>query len=302
MKFKNQWKIDSTNITYHKYLQYLKGLRVIGGDFVVAFGSHGGILYAHGQPLILDDITTLKWESLPSSSSSSSSASSSLNKIQSSQEIDEDIILILQNYLQKHYKSWNSGINIISTEVVIHNSLFAIAQQGETNIAYYVIGRTKVDSMALLFDSFIDIHTKELLQFIDKSSQVSPFKSPLPNQIIIHDYYLKDYNDDHINDDDVNHFDRDRKKQATVVYDSDVTLYPTTNKVWNKLVDTSLEIKYLFHSLSNGQWSSWYQSSVDFNIEYNLSIANAYFDGNWGIHFGNGFITDDVVAHEWTHG
>lgn len=70
----------------------------------------------------------------------------------------------------------------------------------------------------------------------------------------------------------------------------------------NTAIDTTLETTNLFYSLSNGVWKSWKGRRVDLNIEFNLSIANAYFDGSWGIHFGNGFIFDDVVSHEWTHG
>jgi hypothetical protein len=71
----------------------------------------------------------------------------------------------------------------------------------------------------------------------------------------------------------------------------------------NMLVDTTLYTDNLYYSLSGGSYYTWnITSTTDLNIEYNLTLANAYFDGSWGIHFGTGFIADDVVAHEWSHG
>ncbi len=47
---------------------------------------------------------------------------------------------------------------------------------------------------------------------------------------------------------------------------------------------------------------SWKRDIFPLNIKTHLVVANAYFDGFWGINFGSGFVYDDVVAHEWAHG
>ena len=102
-------------------------------------------------------------------------------------------------------------------------------------------------------------------------------------------------------DQDDNYYsqDPDRYSVHTLVFDttSGDHMYPTADVEMNLLVDNTLYSKYLFNSLSGGEYQTWRKVQSDLNIEYNLSLANAYFDGEWGIHFGTGFITDDVVAH-----
>ena len=58
--------------------------------------------------------------------------------------------------------------------------------------------------------------------------------------------------------------------------------YPTTDAEMNLLVDNTLYAKYLYHSLSGGDYLTWQKVDGPLNIEYNLSLANAYFDGEWG--------------------
>jgi len=114
---------------------------------------------------------------------------------------------------------------------------------------------------------------------------------------------LKDFNDDE--DDAYSYYeDPDRYSNYTLVFDTtsgDYT-YPTNDAEMNLLIDNTLYVKYMYYSLSNGTYLTWNETDTDLNIEYNLSIANAYFDSYWGIHFGTGYITDDVVSHEWSHG
>ena len=38
-------------------------------------------------------------------------------------------------------------------------------------------------------------------------------------------------------------------------------------------------IKYMYYSLTNKEYLTWNLTDTNLNIEYNLSIANAYFDG-----------------------
>ena len=173
------------------------------------------------------------------------------------------------------------------------------AKAGTPAALTYHLNAKSSDQFAL-FDVFIDITTKDVVFFVDKTQRTSPFSSPIDTPIDVYDMYLKDYNDDQ--DDDDASPDPDRLSAATKVFDttSGTYTFPTNDAEINDLVDYTLYASNLYNSLSNGQMESW-TSTLPFNIEYNLTIANAYFDGEWGIHFGTGFITDDVVVHEWAH-
>lgn len=281
-----EWSVSASQTTYRKYGQVINGVRVFGGEFVVATGAHGGVLHAHGQPLLLNDISELKWDLLTST------------------EFDRKVILQpILDHISQSYEGSLSDITLVTPiERVIHNSLVSVAKQGVSRLAYYINGNIKADSVFLAFDAFVDMETGKLLEFLDKSTEVSPFKSPIPDPVYVYDQYLKDYNDDIIYDDDYSHPDPDRYSNVTLVFNSSVDTYPTTDWELNELVDNTLYVKYLYYSLSNGTYVSWNMTETDWNIEYNLTIANAYFDGTWGIHFGSGYITDDVVPHEWSHG
>jgi Zn-dependent metalloprotease len=285
-----EWSAKASQTSYRKYSQTIKDIRVWGGEFIVASGAHGGVLHVYGQPLLLDDISDLKWEALTSKK--------------------DDLKKILEPISAHIFKLYSahttSGITLVTPlEKVIFNSLVTVSKQGESNLAYYINGQTHIDGTILSFDAFIDISTGKLLDFIDKSSEASPFESPIDDaQIYVYDQYLKDYNDDYIYDDDYYHPDPDRYSNVTLVFNSslDTTIYPTSDQEMNDLIDNTLYIKYMYNSLSNGDYLTWNRTDRDWNIEYNLTLANAYFDGTWGIHFGSGYITDDVVPHEWSHG
>ncbi len=148
------------------------------------------------------------------------------------------------------------------------------------------------------------METKEVVLFIEKSNQyTSPFASPIHYaDIYVHDQWRKDLDDDQA--DDYYSVDEDRFSAQTLVFDtpSGNYVYPTGNEEMDVLIDNTLYVKNLFNSLTNGDYLSWNKVENDLNIEFNLSISNAYFDGTWGIHFGTGYITDDVISHEWAHG
>lgn len=282
-----EWTVAASKTTYRRYGQTIKGIRVFGGEFVVVSGAHGGVLHVHGQPLLLEDTSELKWDALMS------------------EKFELNTLLEpVTEHLAKFYEGHIGGINLItSVERVVHNSLMVAARQGISRLAYYINGQVRIASSTILsFDAFIDVETGKLLEFLDKSTEVSPFKSPIPDPVYVYDQYLKDFNDDYIYDDDYYHVDPDRYSNYTLVFNSSVDSYPTTDWELNELVDNTLYIKYMYYSLSNGEYVSWNETKTDWNIEYNLTIANAYFDGTWGIHFGSGYITDDVVPHEWSHG
>lgn len=286
-----EWKVEASQTTYRKYSQTIKGVRVWGGEFVVTSGAHGGVLHAYGQPLLLDDISELKWESL------SSAKAVKENDLKT-------ILASVSSHISELYTGHVGGINLVAPlEKVIYNTLIGVSKQGESKLTYYVNGQTHIDGTVLSFDAFVDMTTGELVGFIDKSSEASPFESPIDDaQIYVYDQYLKDFNDDYIYDDDYYHVDPDRYSNYTLVFNSSVNTYPTTDQEMNDLIDNTLYIKYMYNSLSNGEYLTWNMTDRDWNIEYNLTIANAYFDGSWGIHFGSGYITDDVVPHEWSHG
>jgi hypothetical protein len=274
-----------------RFDQYVDGFRVWGGDFQLTVGRHGGVLNVQGLPV-------------PSGADASAY---DLAKVRAF-----DLNILKQTviaHLRDKLGVSSSGITLHrGVEIVWHNSLITVAKSGRVRLAYYLDGSAHDDSgEPMQFDAFIDVRDGSVIQFIDKSlrAETSPFKSPLPNATInVYDQWRKDLNDDYLNDDDYYHPDPDRYSNLTLVFQapSDVYTYPTNDLEMNDLIDTTLYVKYLFYSLSNGDYLTWNRTDSILNIEYNLTLANAYFDGYWGIHFGTGYITDDVVCHEWTHG
>jgi hypothetical protein len=274
---------------HKKYDQYINGVRVFGGEFVVTSGAHGGVVHAHGMPLALNDVDL---------------ASSGLETIRQ-KPVDMSAVMqsVQQHMTSRRQLSVSDVHSVGPVELVWHSS------RGSPALAWMVSGTAKTDSAStsIVFDAFVNAQTNEVVRFVDKSGAVdeSPFASPIDDAaIFVYDQYLKDYNDDHVYDDDYYNQDPDKYTNATLVFDttSGQYTYPTNDQELNYLVDNTLYIKYMYNSLSNGDYLTWNRTQTDWNIEYNLSIANAYFDGYWGIHFGTGYITDDVVPHEWSHG
>lgn len=281
------------DVTHHRYDQTIHGLRVFGGDFIVTVGSHGGVLRLNGLPITQTvDAAALQRDPLP----------------------ETKIVKAVEMYISDRMDrktfpiSGSSKVELTSPlELGWHNSLFAVAQEGTLTLAYQVSGITgSKSSQFVTFDAYVSAHTGKVLQFFDKSQkgETSPFTSPLDNvTIAVYDQWRKDLNDDQ--EDDYYSPDEDRYSDLTLVFDTETGLgypYPTTDYEMNELIDNTLYIKYMYYSLSNGEYLTWNLTETPLNIEYNLSIANAYFDGVWGIHFGTGYITDDVVPHEWSHG
>jgi len=310
-----------------KYRQSISSVRVFGGDFHMTVGLHGGVLDAHGLPLQLsgDELNSFRVEEV----------------LNTPVDVDKVYRAIEQHVsLRQSLDIKLSGSRSAPVELVWHMSKMSVGKQGEVSLAYYVNGVAE-ESM-LTFDAFVDAKSYEVLQFIDKSGQFkrkenkflpqnvrqnvpqnvppvstsvsksssrellnseSPFVSPISDaSVFVYDQYLKDYNDD--KNDNYYHQDPDRYSSATLVFDttSGSYTYPTTDAEMNLLIDNTLYVKYLYYSLSGGDYLTWDEVDTNLNIEYNLSISNAYFDGHWGIHFGTGYITDDVVSHEWSHG
>lgn len=303
MRLTKEWKISASH-SYQKYDQYVHGVRVFGGEYQLTIGRHGGVMSAHGLPL-----------------SAKSRDHYNFDKIHS--KINENELLsIVENHVIKNLDMDVKLMTNIEIEQVWYMSQVHVAKQGQEFLAYYINGRSKTGPH-ISFDAFIDINTMQVLYFLETSDQlseqknvetafdhrelqlqISPFAAPINDtDIFVYDQYLKDFNDDEV--DDYYSEDPDRYSNYTLVWDSveyPKYNYPTTDSELNYLVDNSLYVKYMYYSLSNGQYLSWNESDFDWNIEYNLTIANAYFDGVWGIHFGTGYITDDVVSHEWSHG
>lgn len=286
MVLQREWSIAGTHISHQRYAQFVHGVRVFGGEFQVAKGRHGGVLHAHGLPMKTDDIPKKAILSLGLSNDVS------------------DVLAAVSGYFKAR-----DNINVKVTplgavEKVWHMSQMGAGKQGVISLAYYVNGVTESGSF-MAFDAFVEVGSLDVLHVIVKTSQVepSPFSSPIDDaDIFVYDQYLKDYNDD--KNDNYYYQDPDRYSNATLVFDttSDNYTYPTNDQEMNYLIDNTLYVKYMYYSLSAGTYLTWNETNTDLNIEYNLSIANAYFDGYWGIHFGTGYITDDVVPHEWSHG
>jgi len=275
MELISQWEEASGSGIFHqKYAQKVNDVRVFGGEFIVTVGEHGGVLSAHGLPMKVtkDEVKNMNWRHL------------------TERFTDDELLHSIEDYVAGRYYVRKTVSKVFQpTEVVWHMSQMSVARQGKLDLVYYVNGAFMNPFMA--FDAFVDVESGRVLHFIDKSGQLqeqrrleeykSPFSYPIDGEIYVYDESTQD-----------------------LVFTTTVEnyTYPTEDWEMNLLVDTTLYTKYLFYSLSNGQYLTWNMTNGPLNIEVNLTIANAYFDGVWGIHFGTGYITDDVVPHEWTHG
>jgi len=281
------------DVTHHRYDQTIHGLRVFGGEFIVTVGAHGGVMRLNGLPITQEV---------------------DVNVMRNTRISEEKAVEALEQYIsgrmdRKEFPIHGSSKVELSgpMELGWHNSLFAVAKEGTISLAYFVSGVVGSKSaQPVSFDAFVSAHSGAVLQFFDKSQkgETSPFSSPINNAtIMVYDQYKKDLNDDVA--DDYYSPDPDKYSNLTLVFDTETGLgypYPTSDYEMNELIDNTLYVKYMYYSLSNGEYLTWNLTETTLNIEYNLTIANAFFDGVWGIHFGSGYITDDVVPHEWSHG
>jgi len=294
-----EYDTNSGSVTHQKYHQSVQGVPVYGGDFHVTVGSHQGVMSAHGFPLkVLNmdhyDVSSAQIQRLIA------------NGVDSS--VQRDLLATAKQHI---IETSSKSITLENVASSIRNlktvrpTVVEWIRTGEAtpegtpaSLAYHL--DIVASDPFVAYDVFIDTFSLEVVFAVDKTKRSSPFSSPIDADIGAYDMYLKDYNDD--KEDDDQSPDPDRMTAATKVFDTTSGSYsfPTTDQELNDLVDYTLYAAHLFNSLSNGQMSSW-SSSIPFNIEYNLTIANAYFDGEWGIHFGTGFIADDVVVHEWAH-
>eukprot|EP00341_Mesodinium_pulex_P004758 CAMPEP_0116924236 /NCGR_PEP_ID=MMETSP0467-20121206/23375_1 /TAXON_ID=283647 /ORGANISM="Mesodinium pulex, Strain SPMC105" /LENGTH=801 /DNA_ID=CAMNT_0004602995 /DNA_START=19 /DNA_END=2424 /DNA_ORIENTATION=- len=253
--------------THYRYDQMVNDIKVFGGDFVVTTGSHGGVLHVNGHPMLTKIVPQSVWDQAKSVKVTSQEALSNLGR-----------------YLSQRAKK-SASMTITedeATELVWYRSAATRGQQGEVTLTHHIRGSAQTPFLS--FDAFVSTTTGEVVHFIDKTQHVaeSPFESPLPGNIKVYDESLGN----------------------ELVFDTLADPkpdYPTDDEEMNVLVDTTLEVKYFYQSVSGGTYVTWRGHESKLKITYNLDISNAYFDGYAGIHFGTGFIVDDVIAHEWSH-
>lgn len=294
-KKSRQFTSNGGAITHLKYEQTVSNIPVYGGTFHLTVGSHDGVMTAHGFPLKVINMENHDVEK-----------AQRLNIQGINAKVEADLLAIAKQYILTSYNSkakeklkFDGDLKASQPTKVVWTRTGKTSSSGTpASLAYHL--NAMASNPFGSFDVFIDISSHEVVFFVDKTKRTSPFSSPIDTDIDVYDMYLKDYNDD-VADDDENP-DPDRMTSVTKVFDTDSGTYtfPTSNSEINDLVDYTLYASNMYNSLSNGQLPSW-TNKLPFNIEFNLTIANAYFDGDWGIHFGTGFITDDVVVHEWAH-
>ena len=235
---------------------------MFGGEFVLAVGLHGGVIRANGLPLAVNII------------------SSNLRRPDTS--IDAFAALDkMKLFIRDKVKSPTAEITELAPlQLVWHMSQAGNGKMGTVSKAYWVNG---LSSSNTAFDIFVDAVGGDVLQYIDKSRKASPFASPLPGTVRVYD----------------------ESAGNTLVFDTTANpapTYPTTDAEMNTLIDNTYYVKYYFQSISGGSFVTWRGYESELKITYNLEISNAYFDGYSGIYFGTGYITDDVISHEWAHG
>ena len=150
------WKTKGTKVTHQKFHQTRYGVRVIGGEFIVTTGAHGGVLRVNGMSI------------------GAELAASDIEKATDAAITQENVIISLENYIthrmeKKQFPSVPSArVELVAPiEMVWHNSLFAVAKEGKMTLAYYVDGRVGSSSAEIIgFDAFVNAHTGEVLQVI----------------------------------------------------------------------------------------------------------------------------------------
>lgn len=270
MKLTKSLRDPGSAIIYNTYDQFIHGIRVFGGEFKLAVGKYDNILHAHGLPLNIESISP-NWISL-------------LTAVDGTQKLlspSRALSLAISHIQEKYASSFLEIFETTPLELVWFMSGVTQGRQGTVSIAYWLNGRTSDHKS---FDIFVDALSGETLLFIDKSKRASsPFVSPLPGEVRVYDQLQKN----------------------ALVFDTTATpapAYPTTDAEMNMLIDNTYYMKYFIQSISGGEFVTWRGFESELQITTNLEISNAYFDGYSGIYFGTGFITDDVICHEWGHG
>lgn len=302
---------------YHaEFDQIVDSVKVYGGEFRVTVGGHKGVVNAHGLPF--------------RHNSKRDYSSTGMEQIKS-RVVDENLQNALFRSVEQHVRI-SQGIDVTVTGLSVDlssadgasrpielvwyspNAVKGEATEGSWTLSYFLNGVRAIPSATsdptsfrrgdvqsgitesanvkvlkssadlpkyLIYDVFINADSLSVINLFDKTSRYSsPFTSPLDRNIEVTD-----------------------ETSGNVVFDSS-SQFPTSpsDDEIDLLVTTTMYVSNLMFSLSGGFYETWAQIDTKLNIEYKLSIANAYFDGYWGIHFGTGFITDDVVGHEWGHG
>ena len=300
---------SGSNELLKTYDQVVDGVRVFGGEFRVTIGAHGGVVNAHGLPF--------------------RSASKYPYDISKKEEIisrsvdDEALQQQLYEAVEQHiYRTQGQVMSVQSLardpisndsrrpELVwfSRDSVRGDMLDGSWTLTYYLRGvRVSASPVApragmirnsnidvselkhpkdtgkviqeLLCDVFIDASTLVVVDFVDKSTRYStPFVNPLGRNVEVTDFPTQN-----------------------IIF-NDTSTFPTAADEMDLLITTTMYVSNIMYSISGGSYHTWAGADVKLNIETNLAIANAYFDGDWGIHFGTGYITDDVIGHEWGHG
>jgi Zn-dependent metalloprotease len=306
------------SVSQMTYNQVVDGVKVFGGEFRMTVGAHGGVVNAHGVPL--------------RSSGTREYAPSQREEI-TARPIDAALTEQLFRAVEGHVLlTQGVGVTVTGTgrdpaspsdspgravELVWYSPTMTQGrvQEGSWALSYFLRGVhatsttaasttsasstsskgggsdiqidpssipaevAREEPVTMVYDVFVDARTLAVVDLFDKSSRYStPFTNPLGRVVEVTD-----------------------EPTGSVIFNS-ASAFPTNDEEMDLLVTTSLYVSNLMHSISGGEYQTWAKADTTLNIETNLEVSNAYFDGDWGIHFGTGYITDDVVAHEWGHG
>ena len=258
-------KFPGTGGSILMFSQNVNGKRVYGGEFKVVLGSYNNVISVNGLPMgEISDIDSFNWEKANAS-------------------VDESSVL---NAINAHYLKENgvaiSAFSNHGPEVVWYMKGMTRGVSTTPSLTYYVRGAA--NSPAAAFDAFVDINTMKVVLYMDHMDKASPFASPIDLDIMV---YSEPYS-----------------TPSNLYFDTTGPhTYPTSDIETDLLVDNTIYVVNMINSLSDGEYKGWAGSASTPNrVESDLAIANAYFDGWWGIHFGTGYITDDVIVHEWAHG
>jgi len=313
MMVKDISPMTRTKTVRQRYEQYYDGVRVLTGDFIVSVGAHEGVLHAHGSSFsdralkhTIADFERIKAKEADTAAIHAKVKDVLLKEKGVSSSNAPSNLADIKDKLVKEYSKGNSKTHAapaeakaapaakelterdielrdVTVELVVHPEWIGRGLT-DSSLAYFVEGTAIVKGAFVSFQVSLDADSLESRLFIDQTNRFDASN--------VDDYSINLFSLPHPASDDLNH-----------LWSSGGGATSTGNKVGNRLVDVSVQTANMLYSLSGGEYLGWNYTDTMMNIvQLDFEYNNAYFDGQWGIWFGPGLETDDVIGHEWGHG
>jgi len=300
-------EVDANNLGYEKivkYNQYIGGIPVFGAQVFVVEGFHGGVVRATSEAIYSG--TKENMVTSPSVSLESS--------------IDSIISFIAARYGSQR----KSVLEVVHEDVVFYRNTDHGIPTGPLTLVRHIKASTIVDhpvptggnkNWGIVFDAFVNAVTGEVVGYHarEEDSVLSGVRktrvlSSTTRRKLDEGGGVTDF-DDFPSSNEIIVYDCEgaascpssppvmwRSTEAGTTYQ-----WPTTDGEINRAVAISVQMVRMMRAISNQQWVSYRRSATQLKIYLHIDMQNAYYNGV-GIYFGQAFVSDDVIPHEWGHG